>query len=143
MTQTFQIHTLHRGKYMLCFFIGLIIAGSLCSLLPTKEIYKVVAVLFTIPIILYTSVKLSQNPSEWKLTEDELSIKYADKSTIIPIVEIDHIRSLTRSGGNLYVIYRHKKSAIRVWRNKLFQSDDDHTSLHEALQSHVVEYYKF
>lgn len=143
MTQSFHIHTLHRGKYMLCFFVGLFIAGALCSNLPFIEIYKIVAVLAMVPIILYTAVKWSQQPSTWTLSDQELLIQQEQSILSIPIEEIDHIRSLTRSGGNLYIIYRKKKSPIRIWRNKLFQKDDDHLALHEALSAHPVEYYKF
>jgi len=143
MTERFHIHTLHRGKYMLCFFIGLFLAGALGSKLPIKEIFKVVTVLFTIPLILYIAVKISQQPSTWILSENKLIIDFGGNVKTIDLQEVDHIRSLTRSGGNLYVIYFHKKSPLRIWRNKLFQEDDDHIALHEALLTHPIEYYKF
>ena len=143
MTQTFHIHTLHRGRYMLCFFIGLFLAGFICSTLPLKEIYKVISILATIPVILYSAVKLSQRPSTWTVTTDHLTINNGQKTIEIAFQEVDHIRSLTRSGGNLYIIYLHQKSPLRLWRNKLFQPDDDHIALHETLSDHPVEYYKF
>ena len=52
-------------------------------------------------------------------------------------------RGLTRSGGNLYVIYQNKRTPVRYWRNKLFQEDDDHQLLHEALLASEIEYFKF
>lgn len=143
MTQKFNIHTLHRGKYMLCFFFLLFVAGGLGSLLPFSEIVKIIVVLFTIPAILYTAVKVSQNPSEWVLTDDTLTITTKDKTKSYSFEQIDHIKSLTRSGGNLYAIHLHKGATQRMWRNKLFQKNDDHELLHEALLESKVEYYKF
>src|SRR5690606_17468927 len=133
MRQTFSIHTLHRGKYMLCFFALLFAAGGISSFIPAQEIVKIIIVLFTIPVILYCSVKLSQSPSQWTLEEDRLTISFKNKIITYLYADIDHIRSLTRSGGNLYVIYFRKRSPQRYWRNKLFQKDDDHQLLHEAL----------
>ncbi len=139
----FSIHTLHRGKYMGCFLFLLFLAGGISSLIPASEIVKIIAVLFTIPGILYVSVKVSQNPSQWALEENKLTISFKNKTYTYPFAEIDHIRSLTRSGGNLYVIYLHKKSPARYWRNKLFQKDDDHQLLHEVLLQSTLDYYKF
>ena len=143
MTQTFHLHTLHRGKYMLCFFVGLFIAGAICSTLPFGEIFKILAVLAMVPIILFSAVKISHQPSTWFLSEEQLVIEKGNARTIILMQDVDHIRSLTRSGGNLYVIYLRKKSPIRIWRNKLFQPEDDLIALHEALVAHPVEYFKF
>lgn len=140
--QHFQINTLHRAKYMLSFFSLLILAGILSSLLPAKEAFKIVFVLFTIPITLFLSVKFSSNSSTWTLTDEALTISFTDKTIAYPISDIDHIRSLTRSGGNLYVIYLKHKSPARYWRNKLFIADDDALEMHNALLEHEVEYYK-
>lgn len=142
MAQTFTINTLHREKYMLCLLAMLFVIGWLSSFIPVSEIIKIIIVLFTIPAILFCSIKLSQNPSQWILEEDKLSIVFKNKSVVYTSAEIDHIRSLTRSGGNLYVIYRHKKSTKRYWRNKLFQADDDQQLLQEALLQSPIEYYK-
>jgi len=142
MKQSFEINTLHRGKYMLSFFSLLIFGGIISSQIPATEITKVVIVLFTIPIILYLSVKWSKNKSVWELTEEELAVRFTNRTNKYLMKDIDHIKSLTRSGGNLYVIHFHKKSPKRYWRNKLFASDDDNSLLHEALTTHSVEYYK-
>lgn len=128
---------------MLCFFALLFVAGGISSLVPTQEIIKIIVVLFTIPGILYCSVKLSQNPSHWTFHEDSLTLSFKNKTITYLYSEIDHIRTLTRSGGNLYVIYFKKKSPQRYWRNKLFQKDDDNQLLHEALSKSSIEYYKF
>jgi hypothetical protein len=142
LIQTFRINTLHRGKYMLSFFMLLILAGIISSQIPTSEIAKVVITLFTIPIILFLAVKWSKNQSIWTVTDTELKIEFVNKTHIYTFEQIDHIKSLTRSGGNLYVINLTKKSPQRYWRNKLFSSDDDNLALHDALTLHKVEYYK-
>lgn len=146
MKDEFTINTLHRGKYMLSFFVLLFLAGFLSSFIPAKEIIKIIVVLFTIPIILYLSVKASSRPSIWEIDDNELTIQFADKKLKYKLSEIDHIRSLTRSGGTLYIITfkkNAKKSAARYWRNKLFQSEDDQIALQQALNSSETEYYKF
>lgn len=142
MKQSFEINTLHRGRYMLSFFSLLIFGGIISSQIPATEIAKVVIILFTIPIILFLSVKWSKNKSVWELTDDELFIHFANRTDKYLMKDIDHIKSLTRSGGNLYVIHFLKKYPKRYWRNKLFASDDDNSLLHEALTAHSVEYYK-
>lgn len=142
MKQSFEINTLHRGKYMLSFFSLLLLAGLISSQIPASEMAKVIIILFTIPIILFLSVKWSKNKSMWELTEEELVIRFSNRVDKYLIADIDHIKSLTRSGGNLYVLHFKKKSAKRYWRNKLFSSDDDNLLLHQAFTKHPVEYYK-
>lgn len=127
---------------MLSFFSLLIFGGIISSQIPATEIAKVVIILFTIPIILFLSVKWSKNKSIWELDDQELTIQFEKRTDKYLITDIDHIKSLTRSGGNLYVLHFHKKSPKRYWRNKLFASDDDNLLLHEALTEHTVEYYK-
>lgn len=128
---------------MLSFIILLFVFGALSSWIPANEIVKVVVMLFTIPIILFSSTKISQNPSVWTLHENRLTLSFKNgKQVTYDFTEIDHIRSLTRSGGNLYVFYLIKKSPQRYWRNQLFQKDDDHLLLHQALTNSPLEYYK-
>jgi hypothetical protein len=143
MQQSFSIHTLHRGKFMSSFLLMLFVVGGLSSLIPFQEIAKIIIVLFTIPAILFISVKISQNPSVWILTEENITITFPNKEVSHPLSEINNIQSLTRSGGALYVIHFHKKSPARYWRNKLFQDEDDNQLLHQALTNATVEYYKF
>lgn len=143
MTNGYTINTLHRGKYMLSFFALLFVAGALSSFIPAQEIVKIIIVLFTIPIILYLSVKGSEKPSTWHIDEDNLTIAFTDKTIVYPISSIDHIRTLTRSGGTLYVIYSKKKSPERYWRNKLFVNEDDQIALQQTLLTSDIEYYKF
>lgn len=143
MTTEYSINTLHRGRYMLSFFILLFAAGALSSLIPASEIVKIIVVLFLIPVILYSSVKVSQNPSSWQVDDTKLAINFNTKSLVFQADQIDHIRSLTRSGGTLYIIHLHKKSPKRYWRNKLFQNEDDQIALQQALTNSKIEYYKF
>lgn len=142
MVRTYTIHTLHREKYILCFLILLFAVGGASSLIPLSEIVKIILVLCTIPGILFCSVKISQNPSQWTILDNKLSIEFKHKTLHFDFDNIDHIRCLTRSGGNLYVIYRHKKSTKRYWRNKLFQADDDQQMFHEALLNSPIEFHK-
>ncbi|TJZ60442.1 hypothetical protein FAZ15_10590 [Sphingobacterium olei] len=128
---------------MSSFLLMLFLAGGLSSLIPFQEIVKIIIILFTIPVILFVSVRMSQNPSVWLLTEEHLIITFRKKEISYPLAEIDYIQSLTRSGGALYVIHFHKKSPSRYWRNKLFQEEDDNKLLHHALIDSAVEYYKF
>lgn len=128
---------------MSTFLLLLFLAGGLSALIPFQEVVKIIIVLFTIPAILFASVKVSQNPSIWQLTEESITITFPHKEISYPLTEINYIQSLTRSGGALYVIHFHKKSPARYWRNKLFQNEDDNESLHQALSSAKVEYYKF
>lgn len=143
MKNGYTINTLHRGKYMLSFFVLLFVAGGLSSIIPATEIVKIIVVLATIPVILYCSVKFSHRPSTWYIDNQELVIAFANETVSYPLDNIDHIRTLTRSGGTLYVLYRKKKSPARYWRNKLFQAQDDQIALQQALTTSTTEYYKF
>ena len=140
--QTFNINTLHRGKYMLSFFILLFACGMISSQIPGKEMVKIIAMLFMIPVVLFLSVKLSMRPSVWQLTSDRLHVQIAEKEFSFQTDQIDHIKNLTRSGGNLFIIHQKNAPTRRLWRNKLFTKDDDYQALHEALLEHNIEYYK-
>lgn len=143
MSEVYVINTLHRGRYMLSFFVLLFIAGGISSLIPASEIIKIIAILFLIPLILYISVRVSQTPSSWIILDNEITISFPNKEYKFSVDEINHIRSLTRSGGTLYVIYLNHKSPKRYWRNKLFQNEDDQLALQQALTNSPFEYYKF
>lgn len=142
MEQSYIINTLHREKFMLCLLALLFLAGGLSAWIPLSEIAKIIIVLCTIPLIMYVSVKVSLNTSQWTLTPESLEIAFKNKTVVFPLHEIDHIRSLTRSGGNLYVIYRKRKSTKRYWRNKLFQADDDQNALQQALLQSPIEFHR-
>mgnify|MGYP007088571730 CR=1 FL=1 len=139
---SFEINTLHRRKYMISFFSLLILAGVISSQIQGSEIVKIISILFTIPLILFASVKWSKNKSIWEVDDSKLSIRFSNKTETYLISDIDHIRNLTRSGGNLYVIYLKHKSPKRFWRNKLFVDEDDHEKLHQHLLQQEIEYFK-
>lgn len=143
MTDTFLLNTLHRRKYMLCFLSLIFISGGISAIIPASEIIKIIIILFTIPLILYLSVRFSLNPSTWQVNDQQISIRFANKTHEYPLHEIDHIRVHTRSGGTLYIIYFKHKSPSRFWRNKLFQREDDNTSLQNKLSNSELPYYKF
>lgn len=142
MKNTFTINTLHRGKYMLLIISLIFVAGGLSSLLPTKEIYKVIVVLFACPIVLFTAVKGSRASSEWSFDNQKLDIVFPNKKITVDYDNIDNIRSLTRSGGNLIEIYQKKGKTLRLWRNKLFQADDDLLIMQQYLTTSEIEFYK-
>lgn len=127
---------------MFSLLLLLFISGGLISLIDTKEIYRIVAILFFVPVILYLSVKISKNPSTWSFDNENVTINFASSQKIIPIENIDHVRSLTRSGGNLIEIYQKKGKTLRIWKNKLFQSEDDIQMLHAYLNESPIEFYK-
>lgn len=119
----------------------MILSGILTSVIEASEIGKIVFIMFTIPLILFLSIRWSKNYSEWIISQQQLQIKFKTKTFTFPISEIDHIKSLTRSGGNLLVIHLKHKRPKRFWRNKLFTQDDDMTELHDYLLQNV-EFYK-
>lgn len=141
MKHSYKINTLHRAKYMLSFFALMILSAALTSIIEASEIVKIVFILFSIPVILFLSIKWSKNYSEWNLSEQQLEIKFNSRTFRFPFSDIDHIKSLTRSGGNLLVIHIKHKRPKRFWRNKLFTSDDDIAQLHDDLLQ-KVEFYK-
>ena len=127
---------------MFSLLLLLFISGGLISLIDTKEIYRIVAILFFVPVILYLSVKISKNPSTWSFDNENVTINFASSQKIIPIENIDHVRSLTRSGGNLIEIYQKKGKTLRIWKNKLFQPEDDIQMLQAYLNESPIEFYK-
>lgn len=139
--ETFQLSTLHRGKYMFILLISIFLIGLGMSKVPIQEIFKVIIALLMIPLALYLAIKWSSLPSTWQLDENTLRINHAKREITFPLNAISHIRNLKRSGGNLIIINQNKGPAFRTWRNKLFQKEDDLPALTEALKAANVEYY--
>lgn len=79
MEQSYIINTLHREKFMLCLLALLFLAGGLSAWIPLSEIAKIIIVLCTIPLIMYVSVKVSLNTSQWTLTPESLEIAFKNK----------------------------------------------------------------
>lgn len=136
---TFQINTLHRGRFIWILLAGLFAAGFLLSYFDLQEIVKIIILLFCIPLILFAAVKISFQSSTWKLTEQEIHISRAGKDIILPIAEISYIKNHLRSGGNLLAIFfNNKRATLRIWRNKLFVAADDFESLLAELKSKEI-----
>ena len=55
---------------MLLLLLGVCVVTLIVSKIPISEIVKIVIVLFSLPILLFISVKFSKNNSTWELTED-------------------------------------------------------------------------
>ncbi|WP_294345721.1 hypothetical protein [Sphingobacterium sp.] len=140
-SQTFQLSTLHRGKYMFILLTSILFIGMGMSKVPVQEILKIIIALLMIPFALYLAIKLSTLSSTWILDEEVLRISNAKKTVVFPLSSISYIRNLKRSGGNLIIIHPVKGPAFRTWRNKLFQKEDDLPLLSEALRAADIEYY--
>ena len=139
---TFEIATLHRGKYMLLLLAGLCITTILVAGLPVQEIVKIIIVLLSVPILIFFGTKWSANPSRWTLEARRLHIRFKNKSHEVDLNTIKYIRNVPRSGGNLIMIFlKDAKQPKRYWRNKLFQTADDLESLMHALKMEGIEYY--
>lgn len=140
-SSTFQIATLHRGRYMLLLLLGVCVVTLIVSKIPISEIVKIVIVLFSLPILLYISVKFSKNNSTWELTDDQLILHFKNKQETIPLEDIEYIRNLPRSGGNLIMLFiKNKRMAKRYWRNKLFQNNDDLDAFLTLIKNRNIEY---
>jgi hypothetical protein len=123
---------------MLLFVLALV---YLVSRLPLSEVVKIMGSLFALPLVLYIAVKCSRKPSIWTIDHEELILEDNTSSKTIPIANIDYIRNLRRSGGNLIIIKLKTGGHVRAWRNKLFESEDDLKSLCETLKDNKIEYY--
>lgn len=138
---SFKISTLHRSRYMLLMMGMVLLLVYAVSRLPLSEVVKIVGSLFLIPVILFIAVKFSKNPSTCILDDKSLIIQNNSSSKTVVLLDIKYIRNLRRSGGNLLIIKLKNKSNIRIWRNKLFEAEDDLKSLCDALKEKGIEYY--
>ncbi|MEJ5055137.1 hypothetical protein [Sphingobacterium sp. MYb382] len=140
---TFHIATLHRGRYMLYLLLGVCLVTAAVARFPLQEVVKILIVLISLPFLLFLSIKLSKNNSEWTIADKQVHIRFDNKNEVsFAIDEVKYLRNLPRSGGNLLMIFMHKKlTPKRFWRNKLFQKQDDLNSLIHALREEGVEYY--
>lgn len=128
---------------MIFLLVGVCVVTAIVSRLPLQEIVKILVVLISLPILLYLSTKLSQNPSQWTVDSETLHVRFSDKKEeSILLSEIKYLRNVPRSGGNLLMFFMQQgKGTKRFWRNKLFQADDDLNALIHALKQQNVEYY--
>lgn len=140
-SRNFQIATLHRGLYMLILLLGVCLVTLIVSKIPISEIVKIIIVLFSLPVLLYISVKISKDNSTWEVTEDHLILHFKNKQEKLALVDIEYIRNLPRSGGNLIMIFvKNKRMAKRYWRNKLFQENDELDEFLTLIKNRDIEY---
>lgn len=133
---TFVIHTLHRGRFIQILLGSLFAVGIGASYINIEEIPKIIALLVCLPLLLFLSVKGSQQPSTWSTKAGRLHIVKGSKNWEFDLKEITHIQNHLRSGGNLLAIHKKKKfQPIRFWRNKLFQSVDEMAEMLRHLES--------
>lgn len=133
---TFVIHTLHRGRFIQILLASLFAVGIGASYINIEEIPKIIALLVCLPLLLFLSVKGSQQPSTWSTKAGTLHIVKGSNNWEFDLKEITHIQNHLRSGGNLLAIHKKKKfQPIRFWRNKLFQSVDEMAEMLRHLES--------
>lgn len=128
---------------MLYLLIGVCAVTALVTRLPIIEIAKILSVLVNLPVLIYLSTKLSNNPSQWTVDDMQIAIRFSDNTEEhIAIEEIKYLRNVPRSGGNLIMLFlKNSRSPKRFWRNKLFEKVDDLDSLIHQLRQNGVEYY--
>lgn len=133
---TFVIHTLHRGRFIQILLGSLFVVGIGASYISIEEIPKIIALLVCLPLLLFLSVKWSQQPSTWSTHAGLLRIVKGSKTWEFDLKDITHIQNHLRSGGNLLAIHKKKKfQPVRFWRNKLFQSVDEMAEMLRHLES--------
>lgn len=131
----FTLHTLHRGRLIQILLSSLFTIGITVSLSGIGEISKIIILLICLPLLLFLSVKFSQQPSQWSVDDQSLMVVKGSKRWVFPFAELTYVQNHIRSGGNLIAV--HKKGAfqpVRFWRNKLFQSVDEFDELMQHLQ---------
>lgn len=141
--KSFQIATLHRGRYMLLLLAGVCLVTAIASRLPMPEIAKILVVLVSLPLLIFCSTKWSKNNSTWTIQQGKVVIAFKNQpQESFPLNSIKYFRNVPRSGGNLMMFFFKKgKTTKRYWRNKLFQKADDLNALVHALRQEGVEYY--
>ncbi|UIR55543.1 hypothetical protein LZQ00_14885 [Sphingobacterium sp. SRCM116780] len=138
---SFKISTLHRGRYMLLLLLFVLTLVYIVTRLPLSEVVKIMIALFSLPLVLFIAVKCAKKTSVWTIENNQLTMENSSFSKTIPLTDIDYVRNLRRSGGNLIIIKLKQKGNIRAWRNKLFEAEDDLKSFCESLKDQKIEYY--
>jgi hypothetical protein len=136
----YQINTLHRGRFIWILLGSLFFVGYLLSLTTLQEIYKILILLFCIPVIMWSAVRFSKDSSTWEILDNKIVINIFGKEILLPIDSIAYIKNHIRSGGNLVVFHKKGKSgATRIWRNKIFANNDQFDSLISYLKELGIE----
>lgn len=139
INMSFQIHTLHRGRFILLLLGGLFLLGVISSSLPIAEVQKIVLLLLLLPVLLYLSVRFSQQPSEWRFDNATIVISKGGKEVGVSREDLLYFKNHIRSGGNLIALYRKTNSTpLRFWRNKLFQGVDDFDAMLDFVKSNEI-----
>ncbi|WP_156305699.1 hypothetical protein [Sphingobacterium endophyticum] len=137
---TFEINTLHRGRFIWILLGSLFVVGYLLSLTQLQEIYKIIILLFCIPAIMWAAVRFSKDNSTWSIQNRNINITIFNKELSFAVDDISYIKNHIRSGGNLVVFHKKGKSSpTRIWRNKIFASNDQFDELIAALKVLEIE----
>ncbi len=137
---TYQINTLHRGRFIWILLGSLFAIGYCMSLTQLQEIYKIILLLFCFPIIMWSAVRFSRDQSYWHINDDTIQINIFGKEILIPINDISFLKNHIRSGGNLMVFHkRGKSSAVRIWRNKIFAKNDQFDDLIQKIKDLEID----
>ncbi|WP_313189590.1 hypothetical protein [Sphingobacterium sp.] len=137
---TYQINTLHRGRFIWILLGSLFVVGYFLSLSTLQEIYKILILLFCIPAIMWAAVRFSKQNSTWVIDNSNITITKFGKETQIPIAEITYLKNHIRSGGNLLAFHKKgKMSTVRIWRNKIFASNDQFDQLIQTIKELGIE----
>lgn len=135
MKATHEIATLHRRKYILSILGFIFFTALILSRIDIPEIAKIVLILCSLPLAFLIAIKTSYNPSVWTVIDGKLEVSFRNRREIhIALEEIHYVQNMKRSGGNLLAIHKENKQTIRIWRNKLFQREDDFVDLLSTLQ---------
>lgn len=139
---SYVLNTLHRGRMIQILLTTLFAAGFLVARLPAIEVLKIIIVLFSLPVILFVSMRFSRQSSVWMVSDRSITIEKGGTSYQVELDDIEYIRNHVRSGGNLIAIHKKSKNTpLRFWRNKLFQSNDDFDALILYIRKIEVPYF--
>ncbi len=136
----YKIHTLHRARFIWILLGFLFLAGFLLSFSNLGEIAKIIILLFCIPVILYTAVRVSYQTSIWKVDEEGITISRPSEEHQFSFSNIAYIKNHIRSGGNLIAIHQNNSRKVyRLWRNKLFMGEDQYDQLIHRIKEAQIE----
>ncbi|MBV2226571.1 hypothetical protein [Sphingobacterium sp. NPDC055431] len=137
---TYQINTLHRGRFIWILLGSLFVVGYFLSLSTLQEIYKILILLFCIPAIMWAAVRFSKQNSTWVIDKSNINITKFGQEIQIPIAEITYLKNHIRSGGNLLAFHKKgKMSTVRIWRNKIFANNDQFEQLIQTIKDLGIE----
>lgn len=95
----YVLNTLHRGRLIQILLAALFAVAFTVSRLPAAEMVKIIIVLFSLPAILFVSIRYSRQPSAWTLSEGTMRIDKNGVQHSIQLDDIAYVRNHIRSGG--------------------------------------------